>query len=353
MAQPLWDLVIKQSRLKSESTRRAASSLVFAGCESSGKSTLINNFLEKNEVPRKTLALEFNFCRRNRGPCFPKTVVHLWELGGGVKFSDLLGVIVTKNSVELCIVIVLDLSKPTEFWAHLTRLISSLESSINNALEQRRSQANGGSRKVESNRICRMLNADHPDRGLMAIFPVPLTIIGSKYDIFLNLNLERRDFITKSLRFVAHFYGAALFFTNAVDTSMTKEIRDYLNYLAFDTSIPVTSPTLEGGPLHILPGQDSFDSIGLPPSESYLKQSDESTPFQLWERAFIRRFPQVPISTSANDSDPGADEQFAEPEVDAVRQLKDEEFERSRRQSERFMQVRMQPTSVDETVFGA
>ncbi|VDK39247.1 unnamed protein product [Taenia asiatica] len=344
MAQPLWDLVIKQSRLKSGNI---------------GKSTLINNFLEKNEVPRKTLALEFNFCRRNRGPCFPKTVVHLWELGGGVKFSDLLDVIVTKNSVEkLCIVIVLDLSKPTEFWTYLTHLISSLESSINNALEQRWSQANGGSRKVESNRMCRMLNADHPDRDLMAIFPVPLTIIGSKYDIFLNLNLERRAFITKSLRFVAHFHGAALFvcssmFTNAVDTSMTKKIRDYLNYLTFDTSIPVTSPLLEGGPLHILPGQDSFDSIGLPPSESYLKQSDESTPFQLWERAFIRRFPQVPISKSANDNDPGADEQFAEPEVDAVRQLKDEEFERSRRQSERFMQVRMQPTSVDEIVFGA
>lgn len=62
---------------------------------------------------------------------------------------------------------------------------------------------------------------------------------------------------------------------------------------------------------------------------------------------------EVPISKSANDNDPGADEQFAEPEVDAVRQLKDEEFERSRRQSERFMQVRMQPTSVDEIVFGA
>lgn len=61
---------------------------------------------------------------------------------------------------------------------------------------------------------------------------------------------------------------------------------------------------------------------------------------------------EVPISVLANDNDPGMDEQFAEPEVDAVRRLKDEEFERSRRQSERFMQVRMQPTSVDETAFG-
>ncbi|KAL5107810.1 Cytoplasmic dynein 2 light intermediate chain 1 [Taenia crassiceps] len=230
-----------------------------------------------------------------------------------------------------------NLSKPTEFWTHLTYFISSMEPTINAALEHRRSQANRGSRKMESNRLCRIMDANHPDRDLMILFPVPLTII----DIFQELKLESRNFIAKSLRFVAHFYGAALF-----------GIRNYLNYLAFDNAIPVTSPTLEGGPLQILPGQDSFDLIGPPPSESYLKQSVESTPFQLWERAFIRRFPQVPISASTNDNDPGADEQFAEPEVDAVRQLKDEEFERSRRQSERFMQVRMQPAPVDETVFG-
>lgn len=86
---------------------------------------------------------------------------------------------------KLCIVIVLDLSKPTEFWAHLTYFISSLESSINTALEKSWSQANRGSRKVEHNRICQLMNVNHPDRGLMAIFPVPLTIIGSKYDTFV------------------------------------------------------------------------------------------------------------------------------------------------------------------------
>uniref|UniRef100_A0A0R3X1X5 Cytoplasmic dynein 2 light intermediate chain 1 n=1 Tax=Hydatigena taeniaeformis TaxID=6205 RepID=A0A0R3X1X5_HYDTA len=240
--------------------------LVFAGCESSGKSTLINNLLEKNEVPRKTLALEFSFCRRSRGSCLPKIVVHLWELGGGMKLSDLLDVIITKDSVKkLCIVIVLDLSKPTQLWAHLIHFISSLESNINIALEEIRSQSN------------------HPDCGLISTFPVPLTIIGSKYDTFLNFKLEYRDLIARSLRFVAHFHGAALFVI----------IRDYLNCLAFDTSFPVIPPTVEGGPLHILPGQDSFDSIGPPPSDSYLKQTNEGTPFQLWEKAFTRRFPQV------------------------------------------------------------
>lgn len=251
---------------------------------------------------------------------------------------------------KLRIVIVLDLSKPTEFWTHLTHFIS-LESSISAALEQSRSQVNRDSRKGKSNHTWQKINANHPDRGLMTVFPVPLTIIGSKYDMFLKLKMDSQDIITKLLRFVAHSYGAALFFTNAVDTSMTKKIRNYLNYLAFDTSMPITPPTLDGGPLHILPGEDSFDSIGLPQSESYLKLGDECTPFQLWEKAFIKRFPQVTISTSAQDNDPGADEQFAEPEVDAIRQLKDEEFERNRRQSERSMQVQMQLASIDEPVF--
>ncbi len=34
------------------------------------------------------------------GPCVAKSVVHLWELGGGSKLSNLLEVTVTMDSVE-------------------------------------------------------------------------------------------------------------------------------------------------------------------------------------------------------------------------------------------------------------
>ena len=43
---------------------------------------------------------------------------------------------------------------------------------------------------------------------------------------------------------------------------MTKKINSYLNYLAFDMSKPEVKPISENGPLFLLPGQDSFDSIG-------------------------------------------------------------------------------------------
>nr|CDS19448.1 Dynein intermediate chain [Echinococcus granulosus] len=70
------------------------------------------------------------------------------------------------------------------------------ESSISAALEQSRSQVNRDSRKGKSNHTWQKINANHPDRGLMTVFPVPLTIIGSKYDMFL-VPLQR---LTNSLQ---------------------------------------------------------------------------------------------------------------------------------------------------------
>ena len=40
--------------------------------------------------------------------------------------------------------------------------------------------------------------------------PISLGIIGTKYDIFQNLDPEKRKTICKTLRFVAHINGAAL-----------------------------------------------------------------------------------------------------------------------------------------------
>ena len=48
------------------------------------------------------------------------------------------------------------------------------------------------------------------DKDLLDPSPVPLAIVGSKYDIFQNFDPEKKKIISKTLRFVAHTNGASL-----------------------------------------------------------------------------------------------------------------------------------------------
>lgn len=53
--------------------------------------------------------------------------------------------------------------------------------------------------------------SDHPDRDLLDPLPVPLAILGSKYDQFQDMEPERRKMLCRTLRFVAHTNGASLY----------------------------------------------------------------------------------------------------------------------------------------------
>ena len=52
--------------------------------------------------------------------------------------------------------------------------------------------------------------SDHPDKDVVDLIPIPITIIGSKYDEFQNFDPEKKKIISKTLRYVAHYHGAHL-----------------------------------------------------------------------------------------------------------------------------------------------
>ena len=56
------------------------------------------------------------------------------------------------------------------------------------------------------------VDGNHPDKGSNQPFPVPLVILGGKYDLFQNIESENKKTICKALRFIAHNYGATLQF---------------------------------------------------------------------------------------------------------------------------------------------
>uniref|UniRef100_A0A183SRU4 Cytoplasmic dynein 2 light intermediate chain 1 n=1 Tax=Schistocephalus solidus TaxID=70667 RepID=A0A183SRU4_SCHSO len=313
--------------------------------------------LEKDENPKPTLALEYNFARKSLGPYVAKSVAHIWELGGGPKLSNLLDVTVSKDSIEnLCYIVVVDLSSPKELWVNLMHFLSSYEARIMQVLERISIKSKENLRHEILAKAQARIDEKHIDRELMNIFPVSLIIIGSKYDEFLKQREDDRKLITLFLRFLAHYHGGALFFTSTSDPTAKKRIGNYLSHIAFGTPIAIIPPITQDKALHILPGQDSFALIGFPPLDKELRMGSEKSPLTFWQSAFCQKFPQValPLPNESGLSakyDPALSKQFAEPQVDSVRQSKDDELERYRRQSERSMREQLKQAAADGLIF--
>lgn len=65
-----------------------------------------------------------------------KDICHVWELGGGLVFKDLLSVIVQKTrGRRLSVVLVLDLSKPDILWNTMEMLLEEIKTHLENVPE--------------------------------------------------------------------------------------------------------------------------------------------------------------------------------------------------------------------------
>ncbi|VDM80596.1 unnamed protein product [Strongylus vulgaris] len=133
-----------EERTNEAAPQKTTTHIVICGCSQSGKSTLIHKFLDKNEEPKETIALEYLYARRTRG----------------------------NDDIRMC-----------------------------------------------------------------SPFPIPLLIVGSKYDEFQNFDSEQRRKICATLRFIAHYYGADLMvkisFLFVRKSSNQQEKQKRLNYFSF------------------------------------------------------------------------------------------------------------------------
>ncbi|KAJ8308790.1 hypothetical protein KUTeg_013664 [Tegillarca granosa] len=140
-----------------ESQTGDGSSVFIIGSKNSGKTSIILRFLDRDEAPKPTVALEYTFGRRAKGHNIAKDVGHIWELGGGTWLSKLMEVPLNADTLFI-----------------------------------------------------KLLGDFYLDKNMMDPFLIPLIIVGGKADIFQDFDSEKRKIICKTLRFVAHVNGAAL-----------------------------------------------------------------------------------------------------------------------------------------------
>ncbi|CAB1313231.1 unnamed protein product [Coregonus sp. 'balchen'] len=313
----LWELASAEVQSREDWT---------GGEEDGGVDPVSLNERTVDEPPKPTLALEYTFGRRARGHNTPKDIAHLWELGGGTSLSDLVQIPITAQNVRsLSVVLVLDLSKPNALWGTMERLLQTARTQVEKACSkpQRSVESKAGSKQQAQNRPPRVLPKDHPDRELINPFPVPLLIIGSKFDIFQDFDSEKRKVICKTLRFIAHYYAASLIFTSSKSESLMSKTKSLFTQLAFGTEKGKSMSSDLSKPLIIPAGMDSLSQIGSPPTTDVdIGTLHAKNPLDLWKKVFEVVFPP---------EDPAKDPQYSEPQIDSMRAQKDTELDQYKR----------------------
>ncbi|XP_015265648.1 PREDICTED: LOW QUALITY PROTEIN: cytoplasmic dynein 2 light intermediate chain 1 [Gekko japonicus] len=308
-------------------------SIFFIGNKNGGKTTItiILLCLDRDEIPKPTLALEYTFGRRAKGHNTPKDIAHFWELGGGTSLLDLIPIPITTSNIRtLAIVLVLDLSVPNALWPAMESLLQVTRKHVEKIITKL-GQTNPKAANEIKQKIWNNLPKDHPDRELIDPFPIPLVIIGSKYDLFYEFDSEVKKIIHKTLRFVSHYYGASLVFTSKSEALLLKT-RALINHLAFGFDRSKSMSVDQNKPLFIPAGLDSFSQIGPPPaSDSDIGKLHAQTPMDLWKKVFEKKFPPKNIGVFKEVRDPAQDPQYAEYEVDAMRAQKNQELEQYKR----------------------
>lgn len=340
----MWDLAIdKANRSEDEGKTAAENSVFLVGSKNSGKTSIIMRFLDRSEPPKPTVALEYTYARRAKGHNMAKDIGHIWELGGGAWLSKLLDIPVNPDSLlQMALILVVDLSNPGEIWFTLETLLAVARARIEALIAEMRHTV-PNIRETLIRRAWERLGEDQTDKAMIDPFPIPLYIIGGKYDLFQELDSERRKVICKTLRFVAHSNGANLHFFSIKDEQLVTRVRAALTNHLFGTQPSKALQTEYNKPLAIPAGLDSLAAIGnVPLSDQDIGRVNARKPIDLWKHCFTSYFPQTASDNPAKVEDPAKDSKYAEAAIDALRAQKDEELERYLRQAERRAQQKAQ-----------
>ncbi|CAB3363282.1 Hypothetical predicted protein [Cloeon dipterum] len=322
--QSLLDLAISSSKQRYTEKESVKNTVFFIGNKGGGKSTLINLLLDRNENTKPTLAMDYYFARRSSRSLW-SDVCHIFELGGGTMYTDLLTAPISTASVEhLTIFLILDLSRPSEMWDTIECVASDVRKLVTTAAktEYKVSQIKEAAKA--------RLGQNFEGEPFIEPFLVPLVIIGTKYDVFETFDSEKKNVICRCLRFAALSLGASLYFSTTKDAAVLKKIREMLVVQSFETQSPKYTCQDVSKPLAIPCGKDSVQLIGGPGTTVNFKNS--VTALTRWKQTCMALYPNDEKATVAIDVDPTRDPNYFEPEIDSLREQKDVELDKYKQQ---------------------
>ncbi|CAE8652687.1 unnamed protein product, partial [Polarella glacialis] len=317
--------------------------ILFCGAKRSGKTSLVDRFInpnkEEKDVPKPTVALDYKFARYASEASTSKVLAHIYDLGGDEGNDNLSGVPVSPATVgNLVLAITLDLSEPHIVLPTLEKWLKLLEAQVTKGLTALAKESTNGAKHVEASQMSRkQAYSEHPDRGFINAFPVPLVIFGAKWDVLVSdTDPEKRKNLCRALRHFAHVNGASLVFTSlkAQDKASMNAMRGILRQLLFGVAAKGGFPDQldHSKPIAIEAGKDSLQSIGAPPNG---QASDRA-----WRDVVAGQFPDPHMAQKGgkrSEADQVGDEllKFSESSIDGMVEQRIEELQQYRRQVER------------------
>lgn len=314
--------------------------ILFCGSKKSGKTSLVDRFInptkDEKDQPKATVALDYKFARYATDGSSSKVLAHIYDLGGDEANENLLGVPVSKATVgNLVLAITLDLSEPHSCVPNLEKWLQLLRSHVDKSLQMLAQENPPGLLHVDAQRALRAnAYAEHPDRGFITPFPVPLVIFGTKWDVLASeVDPEKRKNLSRALRHYALVHGAHLVLCSLKEKASLNAMRSVLRQLLFGVAPKGGLPEQldHSKPVCVAAGKDSVQSIGLPSGG----QASE----RAWREFMQHLFPDPSPSSKGkkNDTEQVAEELYKYPEssIDGMVEQRVEELQQYRRQVER------------------
>lgn len=159
--------------------------LIILGDKEAGKTTIFNNLIGislQKESYATTSGLNFNYVRHQMGQ--KKTILNVYEIGGGVNNLDLIKTLLNNNNYKnTFFIIVLDFAKP----ANAVHSLKSYLASLNAYFRENITQDNI-LELIEAKKNMFMDRNTNNDYKRLNFFPAEVIVVGNKYDF-----LEQRD----------------------------------------------------------------------------------------------------------------------------------------------------------------
>eukprot|EP00002_Diphylleia_rotans_P022269 TRINITY_DN4361_c0_g1_i3.p1 TRINITY_DN4361_c0_g1~~TRINITY_DN4361_c0_g1_i3.p1 ORF type:complete len:344 (+),score=67.93 TRINITY_DN4361_c0_g1_i3:55-1086(+) len=287
----LWGLIMEAGAKELESRREI--NVLFLGARNSGKTTLINRFLKKagtkDEAVKPTTALDYRFARRT-GNDASKEVAHIWELGGGLKMSKLVETVITPRTVASTVILLaVDLSKPSLAFETVSSWIEIVRARILVCLKELESQ-NSPIPAMIRERAKEVAGPVYTER-------IPMAIIATKYDRFIEEKLDTKKFLSRALRFLAFMHGCSLIYTSNKDEVLTNNFGTLMNQFCFAFPSKLIYQDDPSKPITIPSGSDGAEKIGLPDDAG--KAGSFQNPMDAWKAGFRHHFPLAKMKPSS------------------------------------------------------
>ena len=342
---------------------RPDAAVYVVGAGRGGKSTLVQRFLsaDKADAPRPTAHVEYTFGRRAAaGSVERKEVAHIWEVAGSdelqAEFAAADHSFLPLSALATAVVvIVVDLSAPGDVLPMLERWLGRVRARLDAAYARLRRR---GSKLPDQllSRARKLFGAAHEDRDAVQHFGIPVVVVATKYDTFMERDAESKKVMTRALRYFCHTNGCGLvmigglggatggsgegvFNGGAASAGLTPALRQQLvhyrallNHLVFHTAPLRVAEGDHNKPVTVPVGADKLRAIGKP------KGGGEG--HAGWRALVEQYFPPSADAEPREEARYTIDEdKYAEEEIDMLRSHKDAELASVLRQNQAAAQA--------------